>query len=496
MLYCRCCSTFLGLHKSGIHRHIIAKKHREAHTRWNDNKAKRQQTMQSIKAYQEETEVQGLTNCTEVEAIFKHDVVFSYCKSGDPINSVDAHHDLLVKYGYALPHSAHLKFNPLIVRNECQELLDEFKDRKVGVVFDGASWVGECLVVVFRAVRDDWTILQRVVKVNLLAKSMDNRHIKAELVECILGDMRKSFRDVIGFSYDRASANKKAITALLLDFNLSHGVPCIPHSFDRVGVNFKAPRARRFFGLLQSLLGLSPNARLLWELKLGFTWPDPSDTRWWSLYETYVYMLLHGEGIETFIIDGYDRDFLLGSENMKKLFTLVFLDNETELTDALEIVALVEGARPFVQACYFMEGDGLLILHAHDCIKWVQNVVQNAQYPCIDEWINKYALLDVPPAQQMAKRLEYKMFCINVLGKGYDYFNKVFIEPTGDVGKHLDMFKACRMLNPGFVKSHCHNPQTLQEHTRLLRHTLKFMDDVRLEGLLRELPEYIRLAED
>ncbi|CAM9751028.1 unnamed protein product, partial [Heterosigma akashiwo] len=382
MLYCRCCSRTLPLHKGDVIKHVISAKHITKHKEFKDSSSKKQETIQSIKNYQLETDVVGLVNLSEIEQVWRHDVVKSFCKSGNSFQSIDSHSEMLEKYGHALPGSNHLGvLIPFLLKEEKKMLLKEFEGCNVGVMFDGAAWNGECLCIIFRAISDKWTIMQRVVKITLVVKSMNNRNIKSEIVDCILRVMNKRFPEILGFSYDRAGANKKAIAGLLPDFSDSHGLPCIPHTFDRVGGNFNSPRARRFFGHMQSLLALSYQARALFLLKVGFAWPDASDTRWWSVWETYVHMLVAGEDIDTFILDGYEEDLLEDSSNMQKLFTLVFLDNEYILDRPLEMIALVEGGRPFVQATYFLEGDGLLIVHAYDCIKWVESAIQHAEYP-------------------------------------------------------------------------------------------------------------------
>ncbi|CAM9796105.1 unnamed protein product [Heterosigma akashiwo] len=114
MLYCRCCSQTLPLHKRGIEKHVTSKKHKKKHQDFKDSSIKNQVTIQSVKSYQMETDVTGvgLVNLSETEQVWRHDVVESYCKSGDPFQSINSQSELLEKYGHAIPHSNNLQ--PLI----------------------------------------------------------------------------------------------------------------------------------------------------------------------------------------------------------------------------------------------------------------------------------------------------------------------------------------------------------------------------------------------
>ena len=58
------------------------------------------------------------------------------------------------------------------LKEKQQRIKREISSEFVSVIFDGTSRLGEALAVVVRFVGVDWTIQQRLVRVQLLAKSL------------------------------------------------------------------------------------------------------------------------------------------------------------------------------------------------------------------------------------------------------------------------------------------------------------------------------------
>ena len=79
--------------------------------------------------------------------------------------------------------------------------MGEIEQGKVQVIFDGASFDGECFVLMFRFIKN-WKFLQRVVQVSLLEKSLNNRNIAAEIINCIGRSFRVPPEQIRGMAYD------------------------------------------------------------------------------------------------------------------------------------------------------------------------------------------------------------------------------------------------------------------------------------------------------
>ena len=108
-------------------------------------------------------------------------MLFSFLASLDPLESINAHRRLLQKHKLRITDASHLSdLIPLINKNEFAKLVEEFQGLKVCEIFDGAAHKGEAFCIIFRAIKD-WKIIQRIVKVSLLAKSMKGQNIMADV---------------------------------------------------------------------------------------------------------------------------------------------------------------------------------------------------------------------------------------------------------------------------------------------------------------------------
>ena len=58
----------------------------------------------------------------------------------------------------------------------------ELADKYVSVTFDGTTRLGEAMAVVVRFVSSDWTLEQRLMKLQMLAKSMKGEEVARELI--------------------------------------------------------------------------------------------------------------------------------------------------------------------------------------------------------------------------------------------------------------------------------------------------------------------------
>ena len=74
---------------------------------------------------------------------------------------------------------------PFIREQEVAQIRQEIADRKVSVIIDGTTRLGEALVIVFRFVTDDWQITYRLIRLQLLAKSLAGEEIARELISIL-----------------------------------------------------------------------------------------------------------------------------------------------------------------------------------------------------------------------------------------------------------------------------------------------------------------------
>ena len=493
VLFCQCCRECLSLHHGTIVQHTACPKHINNKKKLNDAKAAGQKILQQIDKYVAATNVVGFTTFAPREKMFRHDVLFSFLCSGDQLAGIDHHRKLFEKYGFGLTDATHLSdLIPLVQQNEFDLLDEEFKGLHVSVIFDAAAYDGECLGVLLRAVKN-FQLLQRAVNVSMFVETFNNRNVAAELMYVLVNRMRIGMELVMGWQYDRASVNKAAIRTLIQVFTSSVGVPCISHTLSHVGERMQTPNLDDYVESFVGLMSKSEKAKLFWYRLTGTNFPRYASHRWWSIYEVYVDLVIAEEARDTFILDGYNGEFS-DSKHMQKLYKCTFgAQDDTPQFIELELIAVVEMARPFVMATFFLEGDGFLMPYVMDILEYLEMFIANKLFPLTDEFIEKL-VQDVAEENKEMKRLEFKKHGKKVSKKAFKYFAENLL--AGDVGANIPLFKACRLANPAFVKQFFidHGEQELQGLVRDLETSTKFVTPQMVELLLKELPTYTTLA--
>ena len=74
---------------------------------------------------------------------------------------------------------------PFIREQEVAQIRQEIAGRKVSVIFDSTTRLGEALVIVLRFVTDDWQITHRLIRLQLLAKSLASEESARELISIL-----------------------------------------------------------------------------------------------------------------------------------------------------------------------------------------------------------------------------------------------------------------------------------------------------------------------
>jgi hypothetical protein len=155
---------------------------------------------------------------------------------------------------------------PLILQQEQANIRQEILGRYVSVIFDGTSQLGEALAVVVRFISNEFTIEQRLVKLQMLAKSMKGEEIAREPISVLSATYGIGSGFLLAAMRDGASVNNVALSTLkvvLVD------VGCYPHTINHVGERFSTPTLSEFLTAWILLFSHSPKTRLLWREKTG-----------------------------------------------------------------------------------------------------------------------------------------------------------------------------------------------------------------------------------
>lgn len=217
---------------------------------------------------------------------------------------------------------------------------------------------------------------------------------------------------------------------------------------------------------------------MLWKQQTGHTVCGYSLTRWWSRWELINQILELFGDVEPFL-----RSLEEFSANTRAKL-IEFYENVQKCHSLkVELACVVDAGKPFVQATYKLEGDGLLAVDCHEVISSLSTSVKLENYPNLQAVVKSIAKgkLDV---QQ--KWLQYANTCIK---PALDYYSQHLKADL--MSGPLNAFKAARLFSPLNIQ------KTKPECTALSSLlAFPFITESLLAALKEEFPQYVALAED
>ena len=94
------------------------------------------------------------------------------------LSKVDAFRDLLEENSFRLTDRRHMCDHiPFIITQEKADIKAEIVGKPVSVVFDGTTKLGEAMAIVIRFVDNSFAITLRLIRLQLLTKSMTGEEI-------------------------------------------------------------------------------------------------------------------------------------------------------------------------------------------------------------------------------------------------------------------------------------------------------------------------------
>lgn len=372
---------------------------------------------------------------------------------------------------------------PFIIKDEENLICREIEGKQLSVIFDGTSRIGEALAIVLRFVNDDFSIQQRLVRMQMLAKSLSGEEIARELITVLSVTYRIHPDNLLGAMRDRASTNNVAMRTLLIVYPKVVDIGCFSHTIDHVGGHFKTLILSAFTTSWISLFSHSPKTRLLWKTRTGRSMMSYSNTRWWSKWEVMKQMFLYFGDIAPFLNENDD----IGSALRPKLLDV--LNNSQKCASLrIELAGIVDWGEPFVKACYFLEGDGPLAVDCYEAIERIQAGLRTEHIP------NVRAI-----AQQLSGKVAgdpsheawvaYAKSCVQ---PGLDYFQRQLASTSG-LKASVEIFSGCRLFSPQKVHVMQPNASAIDQALK----TIPFLNSQQqLDGLKSELPAYLARAAD
>ena len=137
-------------------------------------------------------------NLSQQLRLFRIEVVETLLRGGIPLSKADVLRPLLEKHGFRLTTRSHLsELVPFVLGTEIGAVKEELfpsgpdaRSRFVSVIFDGSTRLGEAIAVILRFVDENWRIQQRLVRIDVVARSVTGVALAQVLNECLSVDYR------------------------------------------------------------------------------------------------------------------------------------------------------------------------------------------------------------------------------------------------------------------------------------------------------------------
>lgn len=134
---------------------------------------------------------------------------------------------------------------PVIYQQEVDLLKSELSGILLSVIFDGTTRYGEAMATLVRYVDADFCI-QRLVRMQLLEKSMSGEEVARELISFLSTMFGLHSEQVLGSMRDRASVSNVAISTMKIVFSFLLDVGCFSHTLNHVGETFAVTHLSEF----------------------------------------------------------------------------------------------------------------------------------------------------------------------------------------------------------------------------------------------------------
>lgn len=233
-LFCVACREELCLKLSSIRNHAQSSKHIQGVTKLKVREAREKDIAEALKIHNDETHLRGET-LPDSQQVYRVKVAMCFLRAGVPFNKM-VHFRELLENAVRLTDRRHMSdLIPFILGEEQARIKNEIANTAVSVIFDGTTRLGEALAIVLRYVH------QRLVRLQLLAKSLNGKEIACELVSVLSTTYGIGSDRLLAAMRDGASTNGVAMRTLEVVYPKCMNIICFSHTIDRVGERFCTP---------------------------------------------------------------------------------------------------------------------------------------------------------------------------------------------------------------------------------------------------------------
>ena len=219
--------------RSTVESHVKSAKHVESRKAVEQRQIREKDIAEALQRHTKVTHQKGET-LPEEQRIHQVKVVQTFLRAGVPIAKLDIFRPLLEENAFRLTGTRHmLDLVPFILNEEKARIRKEIEGKFIAVIFDGTSRLGEVLAVVLCFI-SEWTIQQRLIRLQFLAKSMNGEEITRELINILSLTLGIQSHLVLVRMRDRASVNNLAMRTVKVTYPNILDVGCFSHTLDNV----------------------------------------------------------------------------------------------------------------------------------------------------------------------------------------------------------------------------------------------------------------------
>lgn len=294
----------------------------------------------------------------EETQLFRWRAVEACMKAGIPLEKIDDIRTLLERGGKSLTASCHLRsFVPKIEHMELATIIEELKNQKVCLIFDGTTRQGEATAVLMRWCDSTFEIKQRLIALRTIKKHMNGDSLGPFLID-IIGQVGVGSRSVVCVARDSCSTNGKAERNVKPILSNSVGMLCVSHTLSHCAEHVDLPVLKDFMTPWLSLVQHHPSAKSIWKDQIGSAMKGFSTIRWFSREECCNEIALNFSALPDFIDQLVQDDI---GEALPRKMQEIMSSSAKQLQ--LELACNLDMS-PILKACYTLEGDGLAVLLA------------------------------------------------------------------------------------------------------------------------------------
>ena len=332
------------------------------------------------------------------------------------------------------------------------------------------------MAIVVRFSDGSFVIQQRLIRLQLLVKSMSGEEIARELINTLSAQYSIGCDLLVAAMHDRAACNMVALRTLTVVFPNIVDVGCFSHTLDLVGEKFTTPHLASFMVWWISLFSHSPKSAFLWKEKTSQAYRGYSATRWWSKFEVMKQLMELFGDVQPFL----EENASISPATRTKLLGML-LNQQEKAYLMVELAVTIDAALPFVRATYLLEGDGPLALSFYEAISSLNSAARQANYSNLSAVASTLSAGDTDMEEHL---IAHATSCVQP-GISY-YFQQLATNMKGP----LEAFKAARLLSPSKLSEM--NPGVMAVESL---GSFPFLSSL-IPALKDEFPQYIALAED